>query len=282
VIALAADLTRDEVRTKAMAVIGMTIGGTFAVSLVLGPLATNWIGVPGIFAATGVLAIAAIGVLTHLVPDVAAREAAPSESNLAAFRRVLADPQLLRLNYGIFALHAVLMALFVQIPFELRDAGLAAGEHWRVYLPVLAASVVLMLPLLRHADRPERGKRVFVGAVFLLAVSEIVLAFAGARFAWLVAGLVAFFTAFNLLEAALPSLVSKFAPPAMRGTAVGVYSSVQFLGTFVGAAAGGIIAQFGGAAGVFAFGVALTAAWLVASASMQPPPAAAQPSMGDS
>jgi MFS family permease len=273
VIALTADLTRDEVRTKAMAVIGMTIGATFALSLVAGPVLQSLIGVPGIFALTGVLALAAIGALRWAVPDVARSVHAGDLPGLAAFRHVLADGQLARLNYGIFALHALLMALFVQVPLELRSAGLAAESHWQVYLAVIFGSVALMLPALGWADRPSRSKLVFNGAVAVLAVGQLVLALAGARLWWLCGGLVVFFTAFNLLEATLPSLVSKYAPPVLKGTAAGVYSSVQFLGAFVGAVAGGWLAQHSGAAAVFGFGIALTVLWLAASATMAPPPA---------
>jgi predicted MFS family arabinose efflux permease len=251
----------------------MTIGATFALSLVAGPVLERLIGVPGIFAMTGLLAIAAIGLLRWAVPSVPPAHHAADESGLGAFRRVLRDGQLARLNYGIFALHALLMALFVQVPFELRDAGLAADEHWKVYLPVLVASVALMLPALRFADRPVRSKLVFNVAVVVLAVGQLVLAIAGSALWPLVAGLVVFFTAFNLLEATLPSLVSKYAPPALKGTAVGVYSSVQFFGTFVGAAAGGWLAQHHGAVAVFGFGIVLTLMWLFASATMAPPPA---------
>jgi predicted MFS family arabinose efflux permease len=190
-----------------------------------------------------------------------------------AFRRVLADGQLVRLDYGIFALHAVLMALFVQVPFQLRDAGLPVERHWQVYLPVLVVSVLLFLPALRFADRPARSKAVFNGAVVLLALAQLVLAFAGSSLPLLIGGLVAFFTAFNLLEATLPALVSKFAPAAQKGTAVGVYSSVQFLGAFVGGAAGGFAAQHAGPAAVFGLGIVLTLLWLFASATMAPPPA---------
>ncbi|HEX4884102.1 MAG TPA: MFS transporter [Casimicrobiaceae bacterium] len=273
VIALTADLTRDSVRTKAMAVIGMTIGGTFALSLVAGPLLKPLIGVPGIFAMTGVLALAAIGALRWAVPAAPPAHHPADESGFGAFRRVLHDGQLARLNYGIFALHALLMALFVQVPFELREAGLPGEAHWKVYLPVLVASVALMMPALRFADRPARSKLVFNAAVAVLAVAQLVLALAGARLWPLVTGLAVFFTAFNLLEATLPSLVSKYAPPALKGTAVGVYSSVQFLGTFVGAAAGGWLAEHHGAVAVFGFGIVLTLVWLALSATMAPPPA---------
>ena len=272
VIALTADLTRHEVRTRAMAAIGMTIGATFALSLILGPVLKAWIGVPGIFALTGVLALGAIVVLKRRVPDPDPAHVHPREPGLAAFGKVLADGQLLRLNYGIFALHALLMALFVQVPFALRDAGLVAEAHWKVYLPVMVGSVLLMLPLLRAADRPARSKAVFMGAVLILLVGQIVLALAGSSLPLLALGLVVFFAAFNLLEATLPSLVSKFAPPAQKGTASGVYSSVQFLGAFLGAAAGGFLAQHVGPAAVFGLGIALTAVWLVVSATMSAPP----------
>jgi MFS family permease len=271
VMALTADLTRDEVRTRAMAAIGMTIGATFALSLVAGPALTGVIGVPGIFVLTGVLALSAIGLLNRVVPDPnapLARADTPGQ-----WRRVLADAQLLRLNYGIFALHAALMALFVQVPFMLRDNGVPGERHWLVYLPVLVASVVLMLPALLNADRPGRGKPVFIGAVAVLFVGQVLLALAGASLPLTIAALVVFFTAFNLLEATLPSLISKFAPAAIKGTAIGVYSSVQFFGAFVGAALGGWLSQHHGAASVFGFCLVLTALWLAASATMMAPPA---------
>jgi len=270
VIALAADLTRDSVRSRAMAAIGMTIGATFALSLIGAPALTPVIGVPGIFVLTGVLALGAIGVLLRTVaghePSFAPRHAT------SQWRRVIFDRQLLRLNYGIFALHAALMALFVQVPFMLRDNGIAAGDHWLVYLPVLVGSVALMLPAVWQADRPGRGKIVFVGAVAVLFAGQSMLAVAGTSLPMTIAALVVFFTGFNLLEATLPALISKFAPPAVKGTAVGVYSSVQFLGTFVGAAGGGWLSQWHGPAAVFGFCLGLTALWLAASASMAAPP----------
>ena len=270
VLALTADLTRDEVRTRAMAAIGMTIGATFAASLIAGPALTAVIGVPGIFVLTGALALGAIVVLRYAVPQPPA-PAARSDS-ARQWRRVLGDRQLLRLNYGIFALHAALLALFVQVPFMLRDDGLPPAKHWLVYLPVLVASALLMWPALMQADRPTRGKPVFVGAVAVLLIGQLMLALAGGSLPMTVAALLVFFTAFNLLEATLPSLISKFAPPDIKGTASGVYSAVQFLGTFVGAFAGGWLSQHHGPAAVFAFCIVLTALWLAASTSMSAPP----------
>lgn len=270
VIALAADLTRDSVRTRAMAAIGMTIGATFALSLVAGPALTAVIGVPGIFVLTGVLALGAIALLKQAVPD---PDVPPCRSDTPdRWKRVLADGQLLRLNYGIFALHAALMALFVQVPFMLRDNGVPSERHWVVYLPVLVASVVLMFPAMLQADRPGRGKSVFMGAVAVLFVGQALLAAAGASLPMTIAALVVFFTGFNLLEATLPSLISKFAPPAVKGTATGVYSAVQFFGAFVGAALGGWLSQHHGPAAVFGFCLVLTALWLAVSATMSAPP----------
>ena len=236
-----------------------------------GRCSSGVIGVPGIFVLTGVLALGAIALYQRTVPNVP--PGALPDDTPAQWRQVLADGQLLRLNYGIFALHAALMALFVQVPFMLRDNGVPPARHWIVYLSVLAASVVLMLPGMLNADRPGRGKPIFIGAIAVLFAGQALLAIAGASLALTVGSLVVFFTAFNLLEATLPSLVSKFAPPAAKGTAVGVYSSVQFLGTFVGAAGGGWLSQHHGPAAVFGFCLVLTALWLVASATMSAPPA---------
>ncbi len=272
VIAMAADLTRDEVRTRAMAVIGITIGTTFALSLIAGPVLTALIGVPGIFVLTAALALGAMAMIRFVIPDPPG-PAGPRAVPAGALARVLADGQLLRLNYGVFALHAVLMALFVQVPFALRDNGLDLGRHWLVYLPVLIVSVLLMLPFLRQVDHPMRSKAILSGAVLTLLASQIALALSLHVLAALVFALVLFFAAFNLLEATLPSLISKYAPADIRGTAVGVYSCLQFLGTFAGGLAGGALAQRFGGASVFILGVALTAIWFAATATMTVPPA---------
>lgn len=270
VISLTADLTRDVVRTRAMAIIGITIAGTFAASLVAGPVLKAWIGVPGIFALTGILAIAAIAMVRYAVPD---PERKSDDRDVAAGQllRVVADAQLLRLNFGTFVLHAVLMALFTQVPFALRDAGLAAERHWVVYLPVLVASLVLMYPFLRHVDRPGLGKPLFNGAVIVLLVAQVALALWLHSFAALCIALTLFFAALNLLEAMLPSLVSKCASIDARGAAIGVNSSVQFMGAFVGAAVGGWLADHAGDTSVFLFCVTMSALWLAASATMTVP-----------
>ncbi|MEO5701259.1 MAG: MFS transporter [Casimicrobiaceae bacterium] len=271
VIALTADLTRTGVRTRAMAAIGMTIGATFALSLVAGPALTTVIGVPGVFVMTGALACLAIPVLLLSVPQPDRHERPALEGG--GWLRVLTDGSLLRLNWGIFALHAALMALFVQVPFLLRDGGIEPARHWLVYLPVLLVSVALMMPAMLRADSPSAAKAVFVGAIGVLFLGQLLLALAGLRLAVAIGALVIFFTGFNLLEATLPSLISKVAPAGVKGTAVGVYSSVQFLGTFVGAVCGGWLSQHYGAAAVFTFCLILTAVWFAVALTMAAPPA---------
>ena len=268
-IALTADLTRDEQRTKAMAIIGMTIGGTFALSMVAGPLLDDVIGVPGIFAMTGILALAAMLVVRFVIPDppVIARNAATPP---VPVRTVLRDPQLMRLNYGIFALHAVLMGLFVVVPFSLQ-AHMPSGEHWRIYLPVMLGSVVLMLPPMLMMERGGLQKPVFLGAIGVLIAGTVLLALSGGGLLPMVAGLLVFFTAFNLLEATLPSLISRLAPIGAKGTAIGVYGAIQFIGTFCGAAAGGWLSQHFGAAAVFGFCAVLGAIWLLLAIGMRVP-----------
>ena len=272
VIAMVADLTREEQRTKATAMIGSTIGLTFAVSLVASPWLNQMIGVPGIFAATGVLSLLAMIVVYAVIPDVPSPDPGRAAHAAPEFAQVLRDPQLARLNFGILALHAVLMALFIVVPLSLRDAGLAVDQHWHIYLPVMLGSFVLMLPMILLAERRGRVKSVFVGAIGLLLLGHLAMP-------WLLGGvteisvfLLIFFTAFNVLEAMLPSLTSKLAPPGARGTAIGVYSSVQFLGTFLGAVSGGFLYQHFGARGVFVFDAVLLAAWLVLAAGMRAPP----------
>jgi MFS family permease len=270
VIALAADLTRDDQRTKAMAIIGMTIGGTFALSMAAGPVLDRMIGVPGIFALTGFLAVAALLVVRVIVPEPSQGAAHQLLVQQASLKSVLHDKQLLRLNYGIFALHGILMALFVVVPFALQ-AHLPSGSHWRVYLPVMLGAIVLMLPPMLLAERSGLQKPVFVGAVTVLIGALALLMSSAGGLPVLVAGLLFFFAAFNLLEATLPSMISKRAPAGVKGTAIGVYSSVQFIGTFVGAASGGWLSQHYGTPAVFGFCVSLAIIWLLLTFGMRVP-----------
>ncbi len=274
VIAMAADLTRVEHRAKTMAMIGSTIGLSFAVSLIASPWLNRVIGVPGIFALTGVLALAAMLVVWRCIPDPPVTPPAPGRA-LKDFWNVLKDPQLARLNWGIFALHAVLMALFIVMPFSLRDAGLAVAQHWKVYLPVMLGSFVLMLPPIMQAGKPELLRRWFIAAVALLLASHLALPWLGGNLWLLSFFLLAFFAPFNALEAMLPTLTTRLAPAHAKGTAIGLYSSIQFFGTFLGAAGGGFLYEHWGAISVMVFDAVLLAIWLILALGMKVPAASA-------
>lgn len=270
VIALTADLTRETQRTKAMAMIGSTIGLTFALSLVASPWLNQIIGVRGIFALTGILSLLAIGVVYAVVPAAPPMVRHAADDSLSLLK-LLRDPQLARLNFGIFALHAVLMALFIVVPLSLRDGGLDIDHHWQVYLPVMLGSFVVMLPPVIIAERRGRLKAVFAGAVAVLLAGHLAMPWLLGSTNAIIVFLLIFFSAFNVLEAMLPSLTSKLAPPAAKGAAMGIYSSVQFLGTFAGAASGGFLYHRFGANGVFVFDVTLLAVWLVLALGMTAP-----------
>jgi MFS family permease len=274
VTAMLADLTREEHRTKAMAMIGSTIGLTFAVSLVAGPALNHLIGVPGIFAMTGVLALAAVWVVKVWVPDpLVSHFHADAQASPARLKDVLKNGQLLRLDFGIFSLHAAQMAMFVVVPVALKNSGLAVDDHWAVYLPVLLGSFALMVPAIIVGEKRGQMKPVFVGAVALMLLAQLGFAFGIDHFWGIVWALFFYFVAFNLLEASLPSLISKLAPVSAKGTAMGVYNTAQALGLFFGGVLGGWLAQNHGFQAVFIFCVILMGAWLVASLSMAAPPA---------
>jgi MFS family permease len=266
VVALAADLTRTEHRTKVMAMIGGMIGFAFALSLVAAPALYRWIGMSGLFVLTGALCIVAIGVVKALVPEPPPPAARPSG---AGAHEVL-QPELLRLNLGIFVLHIVQMAMFVVLPTLLVEAGLPLPAHWRLYLPVVLVSFAIMAPPILYADRRNRHKPVLLAAVALLILVQSCLVFSSSVMAYAIA-LLAFFVAFNVLEALLPSLVSRIAPAHARGTAIGVYNTTQTLGLFFGGLGGGWLAKHYGAAAVFAGCALLSALWLAAASAMRSP-----------
>ncbi len=274
VMALTADLTREEHRTKAMAAIGMTIGTVFALSLIIAPGLNRLIGVPGIFAMTGILALLAMIVVYKIIPNpLVCRFHSDTEASAGRFSNVLHNPELLRLNFGVFTLHATLMALWLVVPLSLRDAGLAVDHHWQIYLPVLLISMALIVPAIIYAEKKVKLKPVFVVAVSVLLASQGLLALMLDSIWGMATALLVFFTAFNLLEASLPSLISKIAPIGAKGTAIGVYSSIQFLGAFTGATAGGYLYGHHGGPSLFAFCGVLLALWLVFAITMKAPAA---------
>ncbi len=271
VMALTADLTREEHRTKAMAMIGMTIGVTFSASLILSPMLNGMLGVPGIFALTGVLALFALLIVRFVIPNPEITHFhSDTEASGSKFAEVLKNRDLLRLDFGIFSLHAILMSVFMQVPFVLERNGLAVSQHWKIYLPVMLIAFALMVPPIIIAESRGKMKQVFVGAVALAACGQLVLMF-GQHSLWgVAAALLVFFAAFNVLEATLPSMISKVAPLSAKGTAMGVYSSVQFLGAFFGASVGGALMQFVGGNSVFIFAILWLLLWVAVAAGMKP------------
>lgn len=272
VTALAADLVRDQHRTKVMAMIGSTIGLVFAGSLVLSPALYGWVGMDGMFLFIAVLALLAIPVLLKVVPD---PDHAPAVQP-TPFARVIADGQLMRLNFGMFTVHMVQMAMFLLVPLALVELmHIPVSRHWTLYLPIVLASFVVMVPAIIWAEKRARMKPLFLAAIVILIASQIIFLLQPDRAWMVVGGLFVFFAAFNLLEALLPSLVSRIAPPAAKGAALGVFNTAQSIGAATGSAVGGAIALRFGASGVFAFCLLLAVVWWLWARGMQPPPVVA-------
>jgi MFS family permease len=270
VMALAADLTREEHRTKVMATIGISIGLAFALAMVMGPLLNEYIGVPGLFWLTALLALLAIAITVLFVPTVSRHFHRDTELMPASLGSVLRDTQLLRLNWGIFSLHMILTANFVAIPLLLSEQ-LDPARHWMIYLPVFALAFIAMVPFIILAEKYRKMKPVLLMTVMTMILAEGLM-LAGMHSLWLMLlGLLVFFTTFNLLEASLPSLVAKLSPTDRKGTAMGVYSSSQFMGIFTGGLAGGWFYGVAGAQGVFLSSMVILVIWALLALSMQQP-----------
>jgi MFS family permease len=271
-MALAADLSREEHRLKMMAMIGASIGVSFALSMVLGPMVNAWVGISGIFYGTAGLAVIGMLILYFIVPDPLHshfhRDAQLKTSSLAD---VFKDKQLLRLDAGIFILHFVLMSLFLVMPLLLRDfVELPAEKHWQVYLPVFAVSLILMVPFIIIAERKQAMKPVFIGAIIVCMLATLGFLSSSSSTIFILS-LVLFFAGFNLLEASLPSLISKTADATQKGTAMGVYSSSQFFGAFAGGTVGGYAHQTWGVQGVYYAVLLALVFWLLLAATMKKP-----------
>jgi MFS family permease len=270
VTAWLADATRDHVRTKAMALIGVSIGITFAISLVLAPLLVGWGGLPGLFWTIAALGLAALGVAAWVVP--AAPPTPPSVGKIP-FRTVLLNPDLLRLNLGVFTLHLIQVALFVVVPATLvRIGGLEASTLWRVYLPVIVVSFLVMVPIIGVTERFSTHRQTMRGAVGALLLVCVGLVWAQAHYVALVIALTAFFSVFNVLEAMQPSLVSRVAPPTVKGLALGFYNTSQAAGLFAGGALGGYLSSHVSSSAVYVLAAALAVIWLIATWRLTPLP----------
>ncbi|QSX30617.1 MFS transporter [Shewanella cyperi] len=272
VLALAADLTRDEQRTKVMAVIGMCIGFSFALSLLVGPIVAQHLGLTGLFMLTAGLALLGMLIVQLLVPNPVTH--APKGDTVAApakLWRLLTDAQLFRLDAGIFILHLVLTAVFVALPLDLVDAGLAKEKHWMLYFPAFVGAFFLMVPLIIIGVKRKNAKGMFQLALLLMLASLAAMALFSHELWVLSAAVVLFFTGFNYLEASLPSLIAKFCPVGEKGSAMGVYSTSQFFGAFCGGILGGSAYQLLGATWVFFAAMILMLLWLLLTLGMQNP-----------
>lgn len=274
VMALLSDLTREQHRTKAMAMIGVSIGLSFAVAMVVGPLLTKHFGLSGLFYATGIMALVGVLLMLFVVPK-PTQQVRNLESGISrsAFKATLKDRNLLRLDFSILLLHALLMASFTALPQQLiAQGGLAKEQHWWVYLVAVIIGFFTMVPFIIIAEKKRQMKKVLLGAVCVLFLTELYFAWFGVNLVLLVLGFIVFFSAFNLLEASLPSLISKQAPAGNKGTAMGIYSTSQFLGAALGGMLGGALLGHGDTQLVFIGCAILAAIWLVIIAKMQEPP----------
>ena len=271
VTALLADLTRDGVRTKAMAMVGGSIGLMFALALVLAPLLNAWIGLSGIFGLTCALAMAGIAVVLWVVPPEPKQHANAPKGK---FSDLLGQKDLLRLNFGVFILHTVQMSMWVAVPAMLVQAGLVKEQHWHIYLPAVLLSFLAM-GMLFSMERKGKLRKALLGAIGLVLVVQIGLGMLAASgtipTVWCMALLMfLFFCGFNALEASQPSLVSRMAPAPLRGAALGAYNTLQSLGLFAGGAIGGAVAKFAGVPGLFIMTAVLTFLWLIVSWPLRP------------
>jgi MFS family permease len=267
VTALAADLTREQHRTKVMAMIGASIGLVFAASLVIAPPLAAVLGLSGLFALIGSLAFAAIILLFTAVPPAPTFAA----QDRASFSSVLFNPSLARLNFGVFSLHLMQTALWVVVPSSLIAHGLTGAEHWQVYLPAVLLSFAVMVPAIIAAERRGKIKPVYTAAVGLLVLVQAGLALMSGGLWATGAWLLLFFVAFNILEALQPSLISRLAPPAAKGAALGIYNTTQSLGLFLGGALGGWLVKHHGMTAVHLFCAVMGFIWLILAARMVAP-----------
>jgi MFS family permease len=272
-MAFLADLTREEQRTKAMMIAGITIGFSFSAAMLLGPLLTPWTSVSGLFYLAAVLAALAAAILFIYVPTpINLRWHHDTEPELKSFIRLLTVPDLARLNIGIFILHAIFTASFVVIPIAMHQySGLAANQQWEIYLPALLTALVACTICIGLAERKHQIKRYFIGGILAIAFAEIILWTNATHLSSMTIGIAVFFAGFTLLEAFLPSLVSRTAPASCKGSAMGIYSCAQYSGIFAGGVLGGFIYSHYHFSGVYLFCVALALFWFILACFMRQP-----------
>ena len=272
-MALAADLTREHHRTKVMAIIGMTIGISFSVAMIIGPLISQWAGLSGIFWVTTALALLGIVFILFIVPPAPIQHRHCDAGIISGYLApTFKNPTLIRMNIGVFILHLLMTANFTVIPFIFRDhLALAQAEHWKVYLPVFILSFILSIPLIILAEKYQKIKPLFITSIIILIVAQLLMGFMNELTLPLLFSFLLFFIGFNFLEAVQPSLVAKYSSVNTKGTAMGVFATAQFMGIFVGGLLGGIVLTYTGISGVMFFGAIIATIWLIVAFGLPQP-----------
>ncbi|MGB0936227.1 MAG: MFS transporter [Colwellia sp.] len=270
-LALAADLTREEQRPKVMATIGMFIGLSFTFAMILGPIVAENFGLSGLFWFIAILTVMAMGLIQFAVPY--STNKAPRGDNVALpsqIMHLIRHPDLSRLNVGVFILHMALTACFVTLPKQFVASGIALDSHWKIYLPTLIGSFFLMVPFMIFAIKKQKETQMFSASVALLCAALFMLWLFPLGIGTLIFSTVLFFTAFNYLEATMPSILSRIAPAGVKGTVMGIYASSQFFGAFVGGILGGLLATTFGEQSIFLVMAIICALWVILSSGMSP------------
>lgn len=272
VMALAADLTREEVRMRIMAIIGMSIGLAFMLSMIMGPVLAARFGISGIFWLTAFLALLSILIVLWVTPNPVQQTFHPdAQLSVRDISKVLVNRELLKLDFGVFVLHMVLAATFVLFPLVLRDQLMVPVEsHWKTYLPVFLLSIFFMVPMIIVAEKKNKMKSMFLLGILLVIIAESGL-YLTSTYSYIFIMLVVFFAGFNFLEASMPSLVAKIAPADMKGTAMGLFSSAQFLGAFSGGVLGGEMLGYEGGDVAYLQLALLVSVWWFAALYMKNP-----------
>lgn len=271
ILALAADLSREEQRPKVMATIGMFIGLSFTIAMIIGPIVAEAFGLSGLFWFIALLTIFAMLLIQFLVPhSVNKAPRGDSVALPAQLKKLIRHPQLSRLNFGVFALHMAMTACFITLPKQFVESGLLLEDHWQLYLPTLIGSFFLMVPFMIFAIKKQKEKQMLSASVLLLTLALFLLWYLPTSFTGLVITVIMFFTAFNYLEATMPSILSRLAPAGVKGSVMGIYSSSQFLGAFSGGVLGGAIASRFGEQSIFLVMAVISCIWLIISLGMSP------------
>lgn len=272
VLALAADVTREEQRPKAMAIIGTSIGLAFAAALLAGPMLAPIIGLQRLFLITSAGAVFGMLVVYFIVPKVINKSPRGDTIAIPALLgNLLKNPQLLRLDLGIFILHTALTAMFVMLPLQLQEMGFDSARHWQLYLPALLISLLFIVPMLIVGARKNMNKHFFMFSILLMSISFIAMSFTSSSLPLIFIWVILYFTAFNFLEASLPAFISMLSPAGSKGSAMGIYSTYQFFGSFCGGILGGFSYKLLDSSGLFLCLAGLMLLWFFISWRMQNP-----------